>query len=157
MPRVTRVDGVQVHAAFRFEGAVREALHRGKFEGDRGALRELARLTAQRLHLQSMTRPDAVVAVPLGTRRGKHRGYNQAEIIAAELASAVNVPLVEGLVRVRETPPQSRRGERSRRLNLEGALEWRGPALERMRLWLVDDVVTTGATTSAAATALRAS
>ena len=92
--------------------------------------------------------------MPLGARRRRVRGYNQAEVVARQLARLVpSVPLLAGLSRVRETPPQVGRGAEQRRRNLAGAFAWTGPALGGT-VWLVDDVVTTGATLSECAATL---
>lgn len=144
------------YAAFTFEAEVREILHRGKFQGNRAALAQLARLAAGRLELSSLTPPDAIAAVPLGARRRRQRGYNQAEVVATVFAEVAGLPMPAGLVRVRETAPQASRGEEARRANVAGAFVWRGPELCRTELWLVDDVLTTGATLGAAASVLRA-
>jgi ComF family protein len=147
-------------AGFEFEGSVRSALHRGKYGGDRGALEALGALTAARLEAQGarsrLAIPDAVVAVPLGPRRRRQRGYNQSDLIARVLADARRLPLVDGLRRVRDTAPQSARDEDERGTNVAGAFAWTGMPVERARLWLVDDVLTTGATVKAAATVLEA-
>jgi len=103
-----------------------------------------------------LTPPDGVVAVPLGARRRRQRGYNQSEVIARVLADAWRVPLLSGLHRVRDTAPQSARAEDERRSNVAGAFAWQGMAVEAARLWLVDDVLTTGATAEAGVSALDA-
>jgi ComF family protein len=142
-------------AGFVFVEPVRSALHRGKYGGDKAALRALAALTSGRLgHLLTAV-PDAVIAVPLGSRRRRQRGYNQSEIIAGVIASDRGVLTRTGLERVRDTPPQSERDEGARRRNVAGAFAWRGASLTSARLWLVDDVLTTGATIEAAAVALE--
>jgi predicted amidophosphoribosyltransferase len=97
-----------------------------------------------------------VVAVPLGRRRRRVRGFNQAEVIAEALAGEVGVSASPGLVRVRETAAQVGADEALRRDNVSGAFVWRGEPLAGSAVWLVDDVLTTGATTAAAAMALRA-
>ena len=97
-----------------------------------------------------------MVAVPLGRRRRRSRGYNQAEEIAAELAAATAAPLLAGLIRLRETPPQAARDEAERRRSVGGAFAWHGVPLSGRRVWLVDDVLTTGATAAAAAQPLLA-
>ncbi|MBV8194331.1 MAG: hypothetical protein JOY80_02255, partial [Candidatus Dormibacteraeota bacterium] len=81
VPPTTRLDGGRVVAGFSFADSVREVLHRGKFGGDRGALVQLAELTALRLDLRwHAAHFAAMVAVPLGPRRRRQRGYNQAEV-----------------------------------------------------------------------------
>jgi ComF family protein len=148
------------HAAFPFAGPVRRALHQGKYRGRRSALQLLAAMAAERLapHLaRHAPRPHGVVAVPLGDRRRRSRGYNQAAVVAAVMARLpAGGPLLDGLVRTRETRTQVGRSAIDRRANLEGAFVWRGTPLPAgALLWLVDDVVTTGATLDAAAIALQ--
>jgi ComF family protein len=100
---------------------------------------------------------DAVVPVPLHWRRRLARGYNQAERIARPLADRLGRPLVAALARRHATPPQSRLGRAGRLVNLDRAFTVRKPGkVGGLRLLLVDDVATTGATLEAAAAALRA-
>jgi ComF family protein len=139
-------------AGFEFTDLVRTVLHRGKYGGNRPALVALASLTADRLDRPRAA--DAVVAVPLGPRRRRHRGYNQSEIVAQTLADARRMPLLSGLIRTRETAAQTARDEDLRRSNVAGAFTWEGISLAAADLWLVDDVLTTGATVEAAATVL---
>jgi ComF family protein len=99
---------------------------------------------------------DRVVPVPLHWRRQLTRGYNQAERIARPLAGLLGLPCVSALSRRRATPPQSLLGKADRMANLRKA--FRVPRPERvrgLRILLVDDVATTGATLDAAASALR--
>jgi ComF family protein len=153
VPRSRHVPHGRAHAGFEFTDLVRTILHRGKYGGDRAALGALGLLVASRLDERPLT-PDAIVAIPLGMRRRRHRGYNQAEIVAQALADHRRVPLVTGLERTRETPPQTARDEDSRRSNVAGAFRWEGMTLASAGIWLVDDVLTTGATVEAAATVL---
>ncbi|MGH7686961.1 MAG: ComF family protein [Candidatus Dormibacteria bacterium] len=155
LPRPVDTGSVRVLGGFTFDGLVREVLHRGKFQGNRAALARLGSLTADRLQLGSRRGPDAVVAVPLGRRRLRQRGYNQAEIVATLIAEASAARLLAGLRRERETQAQASRGEADRRANVAGAFAWRGTDLSGARIWLVDDVLTTGATINAAAVAIR--
>jgi predicted amidophosphoribosyltransferase len=100
--------------------------------------------------------PDAVVAVPLGPRRRRQRGYNQSEVIARVLGDAQTVPVLDGLHRIRDTAPQSARAGDARRANVAGAFAWQGIGVQMAQLWLVDDVLTTGATLDAASVVLEA-
>ena len=96
-----------------------------------------------------------VIPVPLHRRRLAARGYNQALEIARPLARRLGCRLDDGLVlRVRATREQSALSARARRRNVAGAFRLRGPA-DFSHAVLVDDVVTTGATTREIAALLR--
>jgi ComF family protein len=154
VPQVRRMRHGSAHAGFEFAEPVRAALHRGKYGGDRRVLLELAATTSARLSGPRLFTPDAVVAVPLGARRRRQRGYNQADILAAVIAEARDVPLFDQLSRIRDTRPQSARDETTRHSNVAGAFAWSGGDLGGAYIWLVDDVLTTGATAEAAAAVL---
>ncbi|HEX5774945.1 MAG TPA: phosphoribosyltransferase family protein [Candidatus Paceibacterota bacterium] len=101
--------------------------------------------------------PFIVVPVPLGAKRRKARGYNQVErVCETALASPLrDMRLVPGLLeRVRDTTPQTRLPKEARRRNLADAFCVRTPLESTATYIVVDDVVTTGATLSAAAAAL---
>lgn len=98
---------------------------------------------------------DAVVPVPLHWRRKAIRGFNQAMELAAPVASYLKVPLVRGVFRRRATPFQTGLGASERERNLRQAFGIRG-ACEYAHVLIVDDVITTGATTRSLARALLA-
>ncbi len=146
-------------AAFPHGGVARRAIHAGKYRGHQAAIRLLAAVAAERLApaLSGTPAPAAVVPVPLGPRRRRSRGYNQAEVAARALAGLPTAgPLRPLLARTRDTPAQVGRDRRARLANLEGAFRWVGERLPSgSTAWLVDDVLTTGATLEAAAAALQ--
>ncbi len=102
---------------------------------------------------------DIIAPIPLAPRRERQRGYNQAALLAREVACAAQRPLVTGaLARVIETHPQ-RAGldARARRDGLKGAFRVIRPRLvANRRVLLVDDTLTSGATLDVAAQALLA-
>jgi ComF family protein len=102
--------------------------------------------------------PQCVLPVPLAPRRLADRGYNQAWELARRLATALHLPAqADGLQRPLDTEHQARldRAERHRNLRSAFMVEPRHrPALQGLRVALVDDVMTTGATVSEAARAL---
>jgi len=99
-----------------------------------------------------------IVPVPLHSVRLREREFNQAERLAARLSAATNIPLNQRLLRrVMPTATQTLLTRQQRAANMRGAFAMRrGARLNGERVVLVDDVFTTGATTSACAQALRA-
>ena len=145
-----------IRSPFLMEGLVRECVHHLKYRNLRALARPLGRLLAD--YLESSPLPaDALVPVPLHRRRLRERGYNQAALLAREVARGTGLSLVDGsLVRRRDTPAQARSGSAAeRRGNVEGAFACRDGRLKGKRVLLIDDVCTTGATLDACARALK--
>jgi ComF family protein len=98
---------------------------------------------------------DAVVAMPLDAIRRRDRGYNQAELLAREVARGLDRPLWTGACRrVRSTTPQAGLSRTQRRANVNGAFAAEPRRVADRTILLVDDVMTTGATLSACSRAL---
>jgi ComF family protein len=97
-----------------------------------------------------------VVPVPLYWTRYWRRGFNQAEALAAQIASRLDLPFRRPLRRVRSTQPLARlpRTDRARIMRDAFACRRRESLVGRTVL-LVDDIMTTGATCGAAARALK--
>lgn len=97
-------------------------------------------------------RADVVCPVPLHRARRRERGYNQAELLAREVAGGTGIHYADLLVRRRNTPTQTHLADdRARHANVRGAfVPAPGVRLDSMRVLLVDDVTTSGATFDAA-------
>jgi ComF family protein len=100
---------------------------------------------------------DVVVPVPLHADRQRERGYNQAELIARPLARRLRLDLGSFLlVRTKPRPPQLVLSRSEHWKSVRGAYATReGVEVDKLRVLLVDDVLTTGATLDACARALK--
>lgn len=127
--------------AFKFHGAARLGILFG---------RELAHLIAPTWTV------DTVCAVPLHWRRLLSRGYNQSAVLARAMTSSLDKPYRPLLSRHRATRQQARLSRKERLNNVAGAFRLRrSHVLAGQSVLLVDDVMTSGATTEACVTVLR--
>ena len=97
---------------------------------------------------------DCIVPVPLHYDRQWTRSFNQSEILARLIARRLNLPIRTDLIRCRNTRKQATLSFEKRKTNLNDAFRSKS-SFEGLRVLLVDDVLTTGATANACAQALR--
>jgi len=144
-----------IRSASLLDEPLRSAIHHFKYRGARelaGPLASLLIACWNRCQLSA----DALVPVALHRRRRQERGYNQATLLALHLGAALDRPVIEGILRRhRETLPQVGLNARRRRENVTGAFSCTPGAASNLRVILVDDVCTSGATLEACAAALR--
>lgn len=151
-----------------YTGEMRTLTGLFKFEGLRVAARPLGRLLASTFVELApdldVNRETLVTAVPLFRGKARDRGFNQAEVLAAEALRALRrshpelrLRTAHGvLARIKQTESQFGLNPRQRRDNLRGAFAVREPSLVDGRdVLLVDDIYTTGATARACAAVLK--
>lgn len=143
-------------AAFAYEGRMRRALAALKYTGASRLAPILGELALPMLdRLLAVAGDTAVlVPIPIHAERLAARGYNQAELIAREIARRRSLPVVAALARARPTTKQHRLDRVARLRNLRGAFSATGRAPPVVIL--VDDIMTTTATLEACASVLRA-
>ena len=136
-----------VAAALPFDGVARQVVLGLKYRNRRGVARHLARFMVRRLHVGTV---DLVTWAPTSPARARSRGFDQAELLARALARELGVPCRRLLYRSHGVAQTGR----SRAQRLDGpSFRARSPRAG-LRVLLVDDVVTTGATLLAARDAL---
>lgn len=143
-----------------YEGSLLAAIHLFKYRGKTGIGEALGRMLADYAGtLWNLGAFTLVVPVPLHRRRLRSRGFNQAGILAREVAVRFGLPLeLMTLRRVVPTAPQVNLGREARLTNVRGAFAVGRPErVAGQRILLVDDVYTTGGTlTECAETLLTA-
>jgi ComF family protein len=144
----------KIRSAALFDGVLRQAIHRFKYERLSGLAEPLGDLLADYWCAEQLT-ADWLIPVPLHPSRERDRGYNQSELLARQLARRVNVPVSsKGLRRTRATAVQMTLNAAERRQNVAGAFECVEVQVRGARVMIVDDVGTTGATLDACAQAV---
>jgi len=135
------------------EGALRKAVHGLKYQGVRALAPTLADLLARGWRRYGLE-ADLIVPAPLAPLREQQRGYNQAALLALALGKQVQISVETGiLLRVRETQSQVGLSGPERWQNVFGAFECQ-QGVGGMRVLVLDDVYTTGATLQACGAAL---
>jgi ComF family protein len=143
-----------VYSYGSYEGALRELIHLFKYGGVRPLAGTFGKFLAQALPRE--TSFDVIVPMPLHWFKQWQRGFNQSDVLAREIGKKWSVPVRNVIRRKKATRPQAGLTNAKRRANVSGAFRIpRGRSLAGMRVLLVDDVVTTGATASACARVLK--
>lgn len=138
-----------------FEGPLRQAVHALKYDRLRDVARPLGALLAQHLLAAGWPR-SVIVPVPLHPERLQTRGFNQAALLAQEIARNLEWPCSEALARTRQTASQVGLDHNERQDNVRGAFSVIQPAaIQAADILLIDDVYTTGATLSECALAVQ--
>lgn len=137
------LEGLQEgYAAYRHSGIARTLVMALKYEYCDEAADALA---AGMADCAPAYRYDALVPVPLHRHRQRMRGANQAALLARAAAPRMGLPVLEALERIRETRVQTQLSREGRMKNVQGAFAVR-MNVQGLRILLVDDVRTTGAT-----------
>ena len=132
-------------ALYRYQGEVRRAVLRFKYNGRREAARGFGRLLAEAA-AGVAAGADLVTFVPMDPKRRRLRGYNQAQLLAKNVAEQLSLPCRALLVKTRSTPQQHTLTRSVRRKNLHGAYALLEESVRGKTVLLCDDIVTTGET-----------
>ena len=135
-----------------YEDTLRGLIHLFKYNQVRPLAAPLGALLARAIPREH--RFDVIVPMPLHWKKRWSRGYNQSELLAKEIARRWGLPVSKMVRRIKATAPQAGLSNSKRRLNVRGAFVAR-KSVKGLRVLLIDDVLTTGATASACARVLK--
>lgn len=137
-------------AVWYYKGNVRKSILRYKFRNARSYAAGYGRVLAMTIQKASLDQADILTWVPVSPKRRKKRGYDQCELLAKCVGEELGIDPVPCLIKIRDAIPQSRmKTAAERKANILGAYR----VLDRdrirgKRILMLDDVVTTGSTSS---------
>lgn len=145
------------YSCARYESRTKEILKRFKYGNKPWLAKPLGELMLERI-AGSAGKPDLVTAVPMYRAKERRRGYNQAALLAREVACGLDVPFEPYLLhRTRNTDAMSLLSAEERRFNLRSAFRVNEAMREMLpdkRILLIDDIMTTGTTADECCAAL---
>lgn len=151
-----------ISAAYYGDNLIKEAIHTFKYEGVFDLAKDLGQILQNRLNLIPFRKCNEVgvviIPVPLHKKRKAKRGYNQAELLAKQIANNQWLIANNKLIRIKHTEKsQAELSGKARRQNVKGVFVWRGRKneLKAKKVLLIDDIYTTGATLEECAKVLR--
>jgi ComF family protein len=152
--RERQMGGIPIAVTGVYAGKLEDAIQALKYDH----VTTLAAPLGERLY-EALTvlqwSPDVVIPIPLHRTRYQERGYNQSYLLAAEVAHAKRIPcLPDAVQRIRDTRTQVGLTRDERRLNVMNAFTGSKDQCSGKIVLIIDDVLTTGATLHACATAV---
>ena len=138
--------------AFPVDRLITAFKHQGKWPYGR-VLADVLIQNLRNQYAHGLPKPDVLIPTPLSAKRLRRRGFNQAQMLTRWLSHALDIPYQESLVRVTDTPTQQGLTAKARQKNLRAAFALT-QSVKNLHVALIDDVLTTGATANAMATAL---
>ncbi|NLJ40363.1 MAG: ComF family protein [Clostridiales bacterium] len=138
-------------AIFEYRDGIRDLIHRYKYGGEKYLSMPMSRWMTKGLKTRNWSF-DFVVPVPLHPARLRERGFNQSQLLASRISRDAGVPLLDkGILRIKNTPHQTKLNRQERLQNLKDAFAVREKdralgTIQGKTLLLVDDVYTTGST-----------
>jgi competence protein ComFC len=160
-------------SAVKYDDAMKELLARYKYRGDERLGQTIGAMLLHAFHLLQadfLAMPmhsvkQVITFVPVSGRRMNERGFNQAEQMAREVAKAVRLPVIPLLRRIRHTDKQSFKSRSQRIGDLDDVFQFDEAGVQQVldlsaeansvKIYLVDDVYTTGSTLNQCAMVLK--
>lgn len=150
-------DFVQGKALWVYKESVKQSMYRFKYQNRQEYARyygsEIVRVYGDWIRRNKI---EAIVPIPLHWTKKRQRGYNQAQLLAAEIGKQTGLPVYPNLLkRTRKTKAQKNLNEIERKNNLKRAFKTQENNVQLSYILLVDDIYTTGSTINEAALELE--
>lgn len=157
LPRKVNIATCGSWAVYRPDSAVARLIKKGKYDKRPDIIRRLAASWGGALaSTDALNGIDALQPVPMHIFKKLRRGYNQAALIAREISRATGVPQIDAMRATRGHSSQTRATASGRADNVRDIFTVTRPdSVAGRNIALIDDIITTGATLSEAATVLQ--
>ncbi len=147
----------QAVSVFEYAGKIVKAIHDFKFSNVKPNFEPLAEFMCETLAGWGVE-PDIVTFVPMTKKKQKQRGFNQAELLARNIAANFDYPCAAIVEKVKENLTQSSLDYKSRQENIKDCFEVRSEyrkIIKGTTILLIDDIFTTGATSNEVSRVLK--
>ncbi len=138
---------------FYYQPPITQAIFQLKFSGKIRFAKFFGSLLTKAISKENL-QADFLVPVPLHKKRLRERGFNQAIELAKPISKALNIPICRQIKRITNTPTQIKLNAKQRQKNIRNAFSTK-QSFKNKRLIIIDDVVTTTATTHELAKLLK--
>lgn len=147
----------QGKALWIYKDQVKESMYRFKYQNRQEYARyygsEIVRVYGEWMKRNKI---EAIVPIPLHWTKKRRRGYNQAQLLTAEIGKQTGLPVYPKLLkRIKKTKAQKNLDETERKNNLKKAFKTQENKVQLSHILLVDDIYTTGSTINEAALELK--
>ena len=143
---------------YKYEGEIREAILKFKFQEETYLYKTFAKIILDNLEICEYIKTfDIIIPVPIHRKRRLERGYNQSELIANEISKQLRTNIERNiLIKIRNNPKQSTLKLEERKSNVKNVYEVREKQkIKDKKILLIDDIFTTGNTVNECAKKLK--
>ena len=152
------VEAASALLIFKQGNSAQKVLHQIKYYGNERLANQMGIMMGEKLATSGLfDNVDIIIPVPLHPKKIRIRGYNPSLLLCRGIVKSFPKPICDNnLIRTRHTETQTRKSREERLDNMQGVFALRNPKeLANKHILLVDDVITTGATTEACWSALK--
>lgn len=146
----TNYDFTFARSVFVYKNEIVKVVHKIKYGGKKYLFDAVSKYMAESFATWSVL-PNIITCVPMVVKKQKARGYNQSKVLAENLADTVNLPFYELTRKIKDTTSQTSLSTSERMKNVKDSFAFNKEYKDLIKdkiICIIDDVITTGATTS---------